>query len=544
MEAYLPQASREALARLLPSQASTARLAEVQAYLTRDVAVRAGLAVAAIYVVYLAGLVFYRLYFSPLAKFPGPRIAAVTGYYELYYDVIHKGQYIFQIEKMHDKYGPIVRVNPFELSIRDSDYYDELYVMGNIRKTDRYEGFVSGVVDFEGSHLATIAHDLHRKRRKPLDVYFSRQGVTRVEPMVADLTARLVVDRLESFKGTGKVVRLDHAFTAFSGDVINRICVDKPSETYIEDDEFSPWWFDLFHIGAVSLPLFMGLPWLIHLIRLFPVGIVSIINSSAGSFNKFKIMCDEHLSEAKREKSYTSKTQPASGRLTLFRHLVDSDLPASELTDSRLSREAQVLIGSGTMTTAGTMGFLCYYIMSNPAIRQRLADELGPVMKDYPRTKPTWVELEKLPYFQAVIKEGLRLSYGTMHRRPRVSPTQPLLFKDWVIPAGVPVGMSAYFQHRDPNVFPRPMEFLPERWLGEVTPAMYKNYIPFSKGSRHCLGMNLAYCELNLIIAALFRPGAPKFDLYGTDESDVRPAHDLIVPMPRLDSLGVRVVYH
>jgi hypothetical protein len=55
---------------------------------------------------------------------------------------------------------------------------------------------------------------------------------------------------------------------------------------------------------------------------------------------------------------------------------------------------------------------------------------------------------------------------------------------------------------------------------------------------------SLAYCELNLIIAALFRPGAPKFDLYGTDESDVRPAHDLIVPMPRLDSLGVRVVYH
>jgi cytochrome P450 len=126
-------------------------------------------------------------------------------------------------------------------------------------------------------------------------------------------------------------------------------------------------------------------------------------------------MCDEHLNEAKREKSFTSKTPSTSGRLTLFRHLVDSDLPASELTDSRLSREAQVLIGSGTMTTAGTMGFLCYYIMSNPAIRARLADELGPVMKDYPRKKPTWAELEKLPYFQAVIKEGLRCVYSSIH---------------------------------------------------------------------------------------------------------------------------------
>ncbi|KAL2830450.1 cytochrome P450 [Aspergillus cavernicola] len=517
----------------------------MQAYLTQDVILRAAIAVGSIYAVYLSSLVIYRLFFSPLAKFPGPRIAAASSYYELYYDVIHKGKYIFQIEKMHDKYGPIVRINPFELSIRDADYYDELYVMGNVRKTDRYEGFVSGVVDFEGSHLATIAHDLHRRRRKPLDPYFSRQGVTRLEPMVAELTEKLVVDRLESYKGTGKVVRLDHAFTAFSGDVINRICVNDPSEVYVEDRDFSPWWFDLFHIGAVSLPLFMGLPWLIHLIRLIPASLVSRLNSSTGSFNKFKIMCDEQLVEAKREKSFNSKTsQSTPGRLTLFRHLVDSDLPPSELTDDRLSKEAQVLIGSGTMTTAGTMGFLCYYIMSNPAIRNRLAEELGPVMQDYPHKKPTWADLEKLPYFQAVIKEGLRLSYGTMHRRPRVCPTQPLIFKEWVIPAGVPVGMSAYFQHRDATTFPRPSEFLPERWLDKVTPAMYRNYIPFSKGSRHCLGMNLAYCELNLIIAALFRPGAPAFDLYETDESDVRPTHDLIVPMPRLDSMGVRVVYH
>lgn len=80
-------------------------------------------------------------------------------------------------------------------------------------------------------------------------------------------------------------------------------------------------------------------------------------------------------------------------------------------------------------------------------------------------------------------------SYGTMHRRPRVSPNQPLRYKQWVIPAGVAVGMSAYFQHRDPRIYPRPLEFLPERWLGDVTPEMKNSYIPFSKGSRHCLGM-------------------------------------------------------
>ncbi len=96
---------------------------------------------------------------------------------------------------------------------------------------------------------------------------------------------------------------------------------------------------------------------------------------------------------------------------TLFRYLVNSNLPPSELAEERLLREAQVLIGTGTITTAGTMGFLCYYIMANPAIRKRLTAELAEVMKGYPEKKPTWAELEKVEYLQALIKEGLRYAF-------------------------------------------------------------------------------------------------------------------------------------
>jgi hypothetical protein len=55
---------------------------------------------------------------------------------------------------------------------------------------------------------------------------------------------------------------------------------------------------------------------------------------------------------------------------------------------------------------------------------------------------------------------------------------------------------------------------------------------------------SVAYCEVNLMISALFRPGGPDFDLYETDESDVMPVHDLIVPLPKLDTKGVRVIFH
>lgn len=54
---------------------------------------------------YLISVALYRLYFSPLAKFPGPKLAALTFWVEFYHDVIRRGQYTFQIVKMHEKYG-------------------------------------------------------------------------------------------------------------------------------------------------------------------------------------------------------------------------------------------------------------------------------------------------------------------------------------------------------------------------------------------------------------------------------------------------------
>ena len=58
-----------------------------------------------IWISYLVGLAIYRLYFSPIAKFPGPKLAALTKWYEFYYDVVLQGQFTFQIQAMHKKYG-------------------------------------------------------------------------------------------------------------------------------------------------------------------------------------------------------------------------------------------------------------------------------------------------------------------------------------------------------------------------------------------------------------------------------------------------------
>ncbi|KAL8990518.1 MAG: hypothetical protein Q9177_000849 [Variospora cf. flavescens] len=93
-------------------------------------------------------LVVYRLAFSKLSGFPGPKVAAATYWYEFYFDWLRKGKYIFEIEKMHEIYGPIVRINPDELSISDPEAYNDIYVSESRRRTDNYHSFIKGI-DFD-----------------------------------------------------------------------------------------------------------------------------------------------------------------------------------------------------------------------------------------------------------------------------------------------------------------------------------------------------------------------------------------------------------
>lgn len=112
---------------------------------------------------------------------------------------------------------------------------------------------------------------------------------------------------------------------------------------------------------------------------------------------------------AKREKQDGDiKESGAADRVTLFRYIVHSDMPLSELSDERLAKEAQELLGGGTASTARTLGFISYDVLANPHIRARLRDELRETISGWPEKVPSWADLERLPYLQALIKEALR----------------------------------------------------------------------------------------------------------------------------------------
>lgn len=168
-----------------------------------------------------------------------------------------------------------------------------------------------------------------------------------------------------------------------------------------------------------------------------PTDVLRWLDPRLETFEKFKNTARQHIIDAKRELEEKPDQATFETRNSVFRHLLTSSLPERDLSVERLTREAQIFLGAGSVSVARTLDFLSYYIISNEDFLKRLQEELRPLMVDFPDKMPSFFELEKLPFLQALIKEGLRLSYGVMHRMPRVSPDVPIFYKDWVIPPGV-----------------------------------------------------------------------------------------------------------
>lgn len=171
----------------------------------------------AAFVLYVAGLYVYRLYFHPLAKFPGPPLAAISTWYEYYWDGIHRGQYIFRIKEMHEKYGPIVRITPEELHINDPEWIPELYPVGG-RRRDKYRRAME-LFGFWDAAIATVEHDMHRMRRGAMSRMFSKDSVRRLEPIMQENLGKLF-NRLKEFQDSGKPLNVLPVYSAFTNDLI------------------------------------------------------------------------------------------------------------------------------------------------------------------------------------------------------------------------------------------------------------------------------------------------------------------------------------
>nr|A0A1B4XBH0.1 RecName: Full=Cytochrome P450 monooxygenase sdnE; AltName: Full=Sordarin/hypoxysordarin biosynthesis cluster protein E [Sordaria araneosa]BAV32149.1 cytochrome P450 monooxygenase [Sordaria araneosa] len=498
---------------------------------------------AVLYVLYLLGLIIYRLYFSPLAKFPGPKLAACSKWYEFYYDVILRGQFTFQIQRMHQKYGPIVRINPFELHIQDSTFWDELYTKN--KEYERY-AWMSGRFGANTTTSSTVKSDLHATRRAPLNPMFSKRSITEFEPIVHEKVG-LLSKRLAEYAKNGEVLEMNSAFNAFAGDVISSYCFG-----FSFDQLKSSGFKDNFHAAYEAVRKFahfgLQFPVVFIILGLSPRAMLKLVVPNIYKMfvlqkdlqSKISAIIQDHQGNPEDIDSKSSLN--THSHPTIFDELLRSKLPPSEKTVRRLGSEAQQMIGAGVETVAWALTTTVFYLLSDHACLDKLRAELKAAIPD-PANLPSSTALEKLPYLSACVKEGIRLSTGVSVRLPRVSPHKPIVYGGWVIPPIVPVSMTTLDVLRDPEVFTSPNNFIPERWLGSPKVAntgesLAKYFVPFGKGPRMCIGINLAYVEMHLTLAMLFRRFT--FELYETDVSDVEIKHDFMVPQPKLSTKGVR----
>ncbi|KAF3008037.1 hypothetical protein E8E14_004587 [Neopestalotiopsis sp. 37M] len=366
---------------------------------------------------YLLALASYRLLLHPLAAFPGPKLAAVTRYVEAYYDVVCNGQYTFKIKEMHRKYGPIVRISPYELHINDPEFFQSVYTREG--HWNKYDWSVSAF-GAPLSTICTIDHETHRHRRAALNPFFSKANVAKRQDILWRLAEKLS-SRIDEFAGSQtRQICLGAAISAFTRDV----AADKDTN---------------------------------------PDAPPTIVDAIRGA-----------------------------------------DLPPAEKALNRVFEEVGTITGGGFETIANTLRMILYHIYGNPEILRRLREELGSVVIASPASKDSLSNLEQLPYLTAILMEGLRLSPGIATRSQRVAPDRGIHYKGFVIPRGTPVGMTTLLMHYDPTVYEKPDKFDPERWMDtNIRRKADKAFAPFSKGTRICLGMYLAWAELYIVVSAL-----------------------------------------
>lgn len=520
---------------------------------------------------YLIGNVIYQLYFSPLSKFPGPKLAAVTLGYEIYYDVFRWGKYYLEIRKMHEEYGkstqelqstsapeqtllnsmiridpipgPIVRISPYELHVSDPDFIETLYSRSAPRDKHAYMTQAFGLNE---AAFATNDHMHHRIRRAAIAPFFSQQRVLGLQNLIRRHVAKLCT-RFEEYKVSGRPLPTLEAFSCLTADIIIEYSMGVQQKS-LDDPDFAPLYTQSVKKSAMLGVYAKHLPWLYPLANALQGWIIkaSPEYGAVFEFRNSNLQRGRAVFERK-DKEKAGQTIDSAAHTTIFDDLYDSALPPSDKTLDRLTQESTFIVGAALDTTANTLNSILFHLLSTPHTWTALKSELRSATKA--TTTPDLPALQSLPYLNAVINEGLRLSHGLSCRNARLAHT-PLVYKHHTIPAYTPVGMDAPTTHLDATLFPDPTAWVPERWLSAdgqrceaVTPdgrPLERFLMAFGRGARQCVGINLARAEMCIVLAVIV--GRFEFELWESDGRDVDMVHDLTLPGVEKGRKGVRVL--
>lgn len=170
-------------------------------------------------------------------------------------------------------------------------------------------------------------------------------------------------------------------------------------------------------------------------------------------------------------------------------------------------RAAEILdhIGAGQENLPAVLDFIIRQICIYPDVQDAIREELKTLPGGIEAYNP--VDLENLPYLNAVVLEGLRLVQVVESYQPRFVPKGGCTIEGYYIPEGTVISSQPFLIHRQEEIFPEPETFLPGRWLvedKEKKRVLLKSMWAFSSGPRGCIGKDLAMATMKTAIGSIY----------------------------------------
>ncbi|OCL02958.1 cytochrome P450 [Glonium stellatum] len=455
-------------------------------------------------------VILYNLCIHSLHHFPGPPFAAASPLPFIYHLV--RGSMTTWLSKLHARYGPVVRISPFELSYIDACAWKDIFGhrVGRYNTLPRDPRFYGPETNGRNGIIRSDQKS-HARLRRLLAHAFSEQALREQEGLIREHVDKLVLqlgvvaakngERDKEGGGTVDIVRLLNLTTFdIMGDLTFGESLNMQSHT-----AYTPWVdsvFSTYHVFTVMMvlrkyfPILQPLASILIPKRLQQKRQVHIRYSQA--------MVDRRLARAPDRPDIWS---------FVLRHTEDD---GKGMSVPEMHATSSTLMIAGTRTTASALSGLLYYLLKDTSRKRKLVDEIRNAFST--EADMTAAMLSRLPYLQACIDEALRLYPPIPTGNPRVVPSGGVQICGKWVPEGTSVFVHHYAAYHSPTHFHHASSFLPERWLGD-DPTFSRDeksvFKPFSYGPRNCLGKNLAYHEIKLIATSLLW----HFDLSLADKS-------------------------
>ncbi|OCK73119.1 cytochrome P450 [Lepidopterella palustris CBS 459.81] len=432
-------------------------------------------------------VVIYNLYMSPLRAYPGPTLSAATAI--PYIRALITGRISYYCIELHEKYGDVVRISPAELSYASSDAWKDIHGPrpGHtpLPKDGRfYRTPTNGI-----HSIISISHDQHGRMRRLLSHAFSEKALRDQEPLMR-VHIDMLIQKLRDRAKMGEVVDMVSWYNWTTFDLIGDLSFGEPFDC-LKEASYHPWVAIIF--ANIKMSCFLAaaerIPGATSLLRY-------LVPKSAQESRK----SHQDMTEEKVNKRLARQTDRADFITPI---LNSKDEEGRSMSTGEMMSTANGLITAGSETTATLLSGATYHLLRNPDKMNKLMDEVRSTFKS--EDEINLISVNSLRYMLAVLDESLRIYPPVPIGLPRVVPKGGEFILGKFVPEGTTVSINQWATYHSAKNFLEPESFIPERFLGEprFNSDNKKALQPFSTGIRNCIGRNLAYAEMRLILARI-----------------------------------------